>query len=49
MDKEDLIYINIYLYRNAIYIYLMEYYSAKKEWYNAICSNMDGPRDERTK
>ena len=23
----------------------MEYYSHKKEGYNAICSNMDGPRD----
>ena len=28
------------------YICSMEYYSAiKKEWNNAICSNMDGPRD----
>ena len=33
------------------YIYTMEYYSAikknekKKEWNNAICSNMDGPRN----
>ena len=28
----------------------MEYYSAiKKEWNNAICSNMDGPRDYHTK
>ena len=27
-------------------IYTMEYYSAiKKEWNNAIYSNMDGPRD----
>ena len=27
-------------------IYTLEYYSAaKKEWYIAICSNMDGPRD----
>ena len=32
------------------YIYTMEYYSAiKKEWNNAICSNMDGPRDDHTK
>ena len=38
MDKED------------IYIYTMEYYSAiKKEWNNAICSNMDEPRDYHTK
>ena len=28
----------------------MEYYSAiKKEWNNAICSNMDGPRDGHSK
>ena len=32
------------------YIYTMEYYSAiKKEWNNAMCSNMDGPRDYHTK
>ena len=31
------------------YIYTMEYYSAiKKEW-NAICSNMDEPGDYHTK
>ena len=31
------------------YIYAMQYYSAmKKEWNNAICSNMDGPRDCHT-
>ena len=32
------------------YTYTMEYYSAiKKEQNNAICSNMDGPRDYHTK
>ena len=32
------------------YIHVMEYYSAiKEEWNNAICSNMDGPRDDHTK
>ena len=32
------------------YIYTMEYYSAiKREWNNAICSNMNGPRDYHTK
>ena len=32
------------------YIYTMEYYSAnKKEWNNAIYSNIDGPRDDHTK
>ena len=31
------------------YIYTMEYYSAiEKEWNNAICSNMDRPRDCHT-
>ena len=31
------------------YIYKMEYYSAiKEEQNNAICSNMDGPRDYHT-
>ena len=29
------------------YVYTMEYYSAIKK--NAICSNMDGPRDYHTK
>ena len=32
-----------------IYIYIIEYYSAiKKEWTNAICSNMEGARDYHT-
>ena len=31
------------------YIYTMEYYSAIKKWNNAICSNMDEPRDYHTK
>ena len=31
------------------YIYAMQYYLAiKKEWNNAICSNMDGSRDYHT-
>ena len=38
MDKEDMVYIH-----NEILL------SHKKEWNNAICSNMDGPRDYRTK
>ena len=38
MNKED-----------VVHIYTMEYYSAiKKEQNNAICSNMDGPRDCHT-
>ena len=37
VDKEDVVYIH------------NEYYSAiKKEQNNAICSNMDGPRDDHT-
>ena len=32
------------------YIYTMEYYSAiKKEWNNAICNNVNGPRGYHTK
>ena len=35
--------------RKKWHIYTMEYYSAiKKEWHNAICSNMDGTRDSYT-
>ena len=30
-------------------IYVMEYYLAMKKWNNAICINMDGPRDYHTK
>ena len=38
MDKEDVVYIyNGILLRH------------KKEWNNAICSNLDGPRDYHTK
>ena len=37
-DKEDMVRIN-----NGIL------FSDKKEWNNAICSNMDGPRDYPTK
>ena len=38
-------YIDIDIY---IWIYKMEYYSAIKEWNNAICSNINGPRDYYT-
>ena len=38
MDKED-----------VVYIYIAILLSHKKEWNNAICSNMDGPRDYHTK
>ena len=31
------------------YVYTMYILSHKKEWNNAICSNMDGPRDYHTK
>ena len=40
MDKEVLVYIYIY---NGILL------SHQKEWNNAICSNMDEPRDSHTK
>ena len=42
MDKEDVIYIYIYIQWNITWI-------LKKEWNNAICSNMDGTRDYHTK
>ena len=45
MDKEDVVYI-IFIY---IYIYSGILFSHKKEWNNAICHNMDGPRDYHTK
>ena len=38
MDKKDVVYIN-----NEILV------SHEKEWNNAICSNMDGPREYHTK
>ena len=38
MDKEDVVHIY-----NGILL------NRKKEWNNVICSNMDGPRDYRTK
>ena len=38
MDKEDVVYIY-----NGILL------SHEKEWNNAICSNIDGPRDYHTK
>ena len=38
MDKEDV----VYLYNGILLSY-------KKEWNNAICSNMVGPRDYHTK
>ena len=37
MNKEDVVYIH-----NGILV------SHRKEWNNAICSNMDGPRDHHT-
>ena len=35
--------------KKILYIYTMEYYSAIKKWNNAICSNMNEPRDDQTK
>ena len=41
---------NLWATREALHIYVVEYYSAvKKEQNNAICSNMDEPRDYPTK
>ena len=38
MDKEDMVHTH-----NGVLL------SHKKEWNAAICSNMDGPRDDHTK
>ena len=38
MNKED-----------VVHIYNGMLFSHKKEWNHAICSNMDGPRDDHTK
>ena len=39
-----------YFYLKAKGTHTMEYYSSiKKEWNNAICSNLDEPRDYHTK
>ena len=42
MDKEDVVHLCVCIY-NGILL------SHEKEWNNAICSNMDGPRDYHTK
>ena len=42
MDIENVVYTNIYTHT-------MKYYSAIKNWNNAICSNMGGSRDYHTK
>ena len=39
MDNEDICVWNTYIYYSAI----------KKEWNDAICNNMDGPRDYHSK
>ena len=45
MVKEDVVYIYVCVCV-CVCVYKMEVYSAiKKEWNNAICSNMDEPRE----
>jgi len=41
MDKEDAVYICIYIYNGILLIH-------QKEWNKANCSNMDGPRECHT-
>ena len=54
MDKEDVVYIYVCIHI-YIHIYIYTYthngilLSHKKEWNNAMCSSMDGPRDYHTK
>ena len=35
--------------KDVVHVYEGILLSHKKEWNNAICSNIDGPRDEHTK
>ena len=44
MDKEDVKYTHTHTHTHTGILL-----SHKKEWSNAICSNMDGPRDYHTK
>ena len=46
MDKEDVVYTHTHA---DIYIYNGILLGHKKEWNNAICSNVDEPRDSHTK
>ena len=46
MDKEDIVCVCVYTHT---YIYNEILLSHQKEWNNAICSNMDEPRDYQTK
>ena len=51
MDEEDVAYVYVCVCV-CVYnrLFIIEHYSAKeKEWNNAVCSNMDGPRDYHTK
>ena len=43
MDKEDVVYLYVYISKNGILL------RHKKEWNNAICSNIAWPRDYHTK
>ena len=47
MDKKDVIYTSSLYTHTHIYNGILV--SNKKEWNNAICSNMDEPRDYHTK
>ena len=40
---------NRWMDKDVVHIYNGILFSHKKEWNNAICSNMDGPRDYYTK
>ena len=42
MNKDDVVYTHTHTHTGILL-------SHKKEWNNAICSNMDGPRDYHTK
>ena len=48
MDKQDVVYMYVYIY---IYTHTHKgiLLSHQKEWNNAICSNINGPRNYHTK
>ena len=45
---QDKAILNVHQQRNVVHIYSEILLSQKKEWNNAICSNMDRPRDFHT-
>ena len=52
MDKEDVVYTHTHMHmctHRHTHTHNRGQLCHKKEWNNAICTNMDGPRDYHTK